>query len=121
MLYRILGARTTKVVVWVAIAVGALWAVPFAMGRLEEIAIIYNRQTFDWQLLWTALGALVLTMILAAIGVGLFGMFWAIVVRMGGWALYRKEIREVKADMDVMKEDIAAIKRRLGINEDDAE
>ena len=121
MLYRILGARATKAVVWVVIAMGALWAVPFAMGRLEEIAIIYNRQTFDWQLLWTALGSLVLLAIMSAVAVALFGMFWGVVVRLSGWALYRREIREIKADMDVMRADIAAIKEHLGIDRDDAD
>ena len=113
-MYRILGATTTKIVVWAAVAVAAVAAVPFVMERIELIAVIYNRQTFDWQLLWTAIGSLVLTTILAAISFMLFGLMWGIAIRVGGWALYRREIREIKSD-------ISAIKKYLGIDDEQDE
>lgn len=112
-----LGRRATKVVVWFGVGIFFIWGIDFAIGILD----FPLEQVGSGMLTWTLLRDFALT-IGIFFGIVTFGLFLLAVmlgytVRVTGLALYHREIVAIKADIDTMKTDIAAIKVHLGMEE----
>ena len=111
--YALLGRRPARILAYLIIGLGVLWALPWAFDQIVLIADKFAGVNLTWDS--------VFDLLLALSVVAFFTFLFVTAWRISGLGLYHKELREIKTDMDLMREDITAIKRHLGIDQDNAE
>lgn len=102
------GARVTQIALWLALCIGVITAIPHVMRMVEEVVILSKSENVNWEsvaAIWLAVG-------LVLFSAAVVGILLGFLVRVSGWVLFRKQMNEIKSD-------IAAIKKRL--DEMDAE
>ena len=97
-----LGARVTQIAIWILVFIGVITAIPHVMRKVEEIVTLSKGEVVDWE----SAVAVILAVGVVAFTFAIIGILLGFLIRIGGWMLYRSEINQIKND-------IAAIKKRL--------
>ena len=81
---------------YTTIGLGAMWALPWAIDQFALIGEKFAGVTLTARSL--------LDMALAFASIALMALIFGVAVRITGWGLYRREIREIGADISAIKE-----------------
>ena len=100
LIYALFGKWFTRIVGFVGLGLGVLWALPWVAGQYVKIGQAYADVTWSTQSF--------LDLVLGLSSLAVLGFILVVFFRITGWAIYRGEMREIKSDIEL-------IKRRLNI------
>lgn len=107
--YDVLGRRSTKVVVWVALVGAVIWLAPTTLDRFEALIQKFGSEATSWGDIQGFIVALFLLVVFVLVVYGFLFLGLGLMARISGIGIYRREIREIKADITEIKERLSAM------------
>ena len=111
----VLGRRVSRVVVYALLVLGLIWVAEPTLGRFESLVQKVGGEATNWGDIQGFFVALFLLVVFVLIGYGFLFLGLGLMARISGIVIYRREIREIKADVTDIKERLSAIEAALGI------